>query len=161
MPDSNRISASVTDEDRAAILAAIATIKAKLPFLLSLSPQESREMPRLGAKSMGFDESCATYMNSNPTLVPAFVDVKEVEKDRALRSGLADIVRELSSLGDSAVDTLAVISHELYMADLAFYNNTRQAAKHGIVQAQSVYAALSPRFPGRPTAKLAPVAPSS
>jgi predicted oxidoreductase len=152
MPDSNRISATLTAEDRTTVLASLATIKKALPFLLSLSPKESREMPRLGPKGLGFDESCASFMNSHPALVPAFVDLAEVGKDRVLRTELSGIVRELNSLAESATDTLAVISHEIYMADLAFYQNTRQAAKHGILDAQTVFDTLSTRFPGRPAA---------
>jgi hypothetical protein len=38
----NRISASLTPEDKDQILAAIATIKEKLPFLKGLGPDESR-----------------------------------------------------------------------------------------------------------------------
>ncbi len=49
----NRISASLSPEDKLAVLAAIATIKEKLPFLLGLSRSESKSLQRLGDKSRG------------------------------------------------------------------------------------------------------------
>ncbi|MFT3782430.1 MAG: hypothetical protein QM790_10490 [Nibricoccus sp.] len=149
MADHNRISATLSSEDRAAVLAAVDTIKSKLPFLLSLEPGEIRELPRLGPKTLNFDEGCTSYMEKHPELVPAFIDVKEVNKDRLLRAQIADIVRSLSTLAQDAEDTLAVIAHEVYNADLAFYQNVKQAAKRGILSAQSAYADLSERFPGR------------
>jgi hypothetical protein len=155
MPDSNRISTAISAEDQAAIMAAIITIKKKLPFLISLLPDERRELPKLGPKTLGFDERCASYMVSNPELVPAFVDLNEVVKDRTLRTGLADIVRELGSLSDSASDTLTLVSHEIYSADLAFYQNVRQAAKRGVLNAQTVLTDLGSRFPGRTNLKAA------
>ena len=155
MSDHNRISATLSSEDRAAVLAAVATIKSKLPFLISLEPGEIRELPRLGPKTLSFDEGCTSYMEKHPELVPAFIDVNEVTKDRALRMQIADIVRSLSSLAQDAEDTLAVISHEIYNADLAFYQNVKQAGKRGVLSAQSAHAVLSARFPGRSSAAAA------
>jgi hypothetical protein len=152
MPDTNRISAALSAGDLTALSTAIATIKKTLPFLVSLSPGESRELPKLGPKTLGFDERCASYMDKEPSLVPAFIDLAEVAKDRALRAQLAEVVRDLSSVSSSAEDTLAIVSHEIYSADLAFYQNVRQAAKRGILNAQTIYEDLSTRFPGRPSA---------
>lgn len=155
MADHNRISASVTADDLAAITAAIETIKSKLPFLISLEPGEIRELPKIGPKTLAFDEGCRDFMLRHPELVPAYIDVAEADKDRALREQMSDVVRTLGTLSQNAEDTLAVISHEIYNADLAFYNNVKQAAKRGVLSAQSVYEVLSVRFPGRSGAKSA------
>lgn len=155
MPDHNRISATLSAEDREAVLASVATIRSKLPFLLSLEPGEIRELPRVGPKTLAFDEGCVSYMAENPELIPAYIDPNEVAKDRALRTQIADIVRSLGSLAQDSEDTLAVISHEIYNADLAFYQNVKQAAKRGVLSAQSAYTVLSERFPGRPSTSAA------
>ncbi len=44
MSDDNRVSAKLSDQDLPDILGAVATIRAKLQFLVTLSPQERREM---------------------------------------------------------------------------------------------------------------------
>ncbi|HEV7892558.1 MAG TPA: hypothetical protein VGP08_18235 [Pyrinomonadaceae bacterium] len=44
MPD-NRISATLSQADRQAVLDAINTIRTKLPFLIDLSPEERRSLP--------------------------------------------------------------------------------------------------------------------
>ena len=44
MPD-NRISAALSQADQQAVLAAVNTIREKLPFLIDLSPDERRSLP--------------------------------------------------------------------------------------------------------------------
>jgi len=156
MADHNRVSATLSSEDIAAVVAALNTINSKLPFLLSLEPGESRELPKIGPRTLSFDERCTTYMEKNPELIPAFIDPKEVTKDRVARTQLADISRMFTTLAQNTEDTLAVISHEIYNADLAFYQNVKQAAKRGVLSAQSIYTDLSERFPGRGSRSAAP-----
>lgn len=118
MPDDNRISAVLTPADKQAIADAIAVIRTKLPFLRNLTPEERVTLPKMSDKSVAFDEKCAGYMASLPSLVPGFVNVAEVNKDRALRKEVADVVREIVALGASGEDTLMIIASEIWMADL-------------------------------------------
>lgn len=48
----NRISASLSQPDREAVMRAIATIRKKLPFLIDLTTEERRSLPKLGNKSL-------------------------------------------------------------------------------------------------------------
>lgn len=56
----NRISASLSTSDRDAVLAAITQIRQKLPFLIDLTADERRALPKLGDKSRAFVESLRT-----------------------------------------------------------------------------------------------------
>jgi len=158
MPDDNRISVALSDADKQAILDAVAVIKSKLPFLLNLTPDDRINLPKMSDKSVAFDEKCATYMDSLPTLVPGFVNVAEVKKDRDLRNQLAGVAAEIAALAASMDDTMMVVSSELWMADLSFYQSIRQGAKRSVAGAQGAYDDLSQRFPGanpKPAAKTA------
>ena len=155
MPTDNRISAVLAPADKTAVLAAIATIKTKLPFLVNLSPDERKQLPKMGDKTLGFDQKCAGYMTSNPELIPSFVSVAELGKDRTLAADLNDIARELSELAEGVDDTTMLALSEAYMADLSYYQSVRQAAQRGVVGADSIYSDLNQRFPGRPAAKAA------
>ena len=148
MPNDNRISATLSAADKATILTKIAEIRALLPFLVSLTPAERVELPKLGDKTLAFAEKCESYMAQNPTLVPGFVDVAEVDKDRALRLPVNDVLREATSLCEALGDTVTLIGSEIYMADLAFYQNVRQAAKRGVSGSDTIYSDLRERFPG-------------
>ena len=156
MPTDNRISATLAPADKTAVLAAIATIKTKLPFLVNLSPDERRQLPKMSDKKIGFDQKCAGYMTSNPELIPSFVNVAELGKDRTLAADLNDIARQLSELAEGVSDTTMLALSEAYMTDLSFYQNVRQAAQRGVVGADSIYGDLNTRFPGRSAAKPTP-----
>jgi hypothetical protein len=144
----NRVVADLSDEDVTTIQAALTSIRSVLPFLVTLSGQESRELPKLGAKSVGFDEKCATYMSNRPEFAPGYVDVIEVQRVRALRSQMLRFTSELQTLGSSAADTLQLVSSEVWMADLDYYKGVREAAKTAQAGAQDAYDDLRVRFPG-------------
>ncbi|MBC6480869.1 MAG: hypothetical protein GDA56_26925 [Hormoscilla sp. GM7CHS1pb] len=118
----NRISASLKPEDKQAVLAAIATIKEKLPFLLGLSPEESKSLPRLGDKSRGFVTKALEVATQNPDFLPRSFDIEEMRKDVELFEALYPITLALSQLQELLDDTVALAGSEAYMAALAVYN---------------------------------------
>jgi hypothetical protein len=148
MTDDNRLSASLAAEDITAILAAITTLNNKLPFLLSLTAQQRRDMPKMSDKSAAFDDKCSTYMTSNPELLPGFVSAAEVGKDRDLRNQIMQFFPQLSALHEAVDDTLMVVNSEIWMADLAYYQSAREAAHRNRPGAEAIYTDLRQRFPG-------------
>jgi len=148
MTPDNRISATMSAQDVTDVLAAIQVIRTKMPWLISISNEERQQIPKLGDKTVGFDEKCAMYMASNPEFLPGFIDIAEVNKDRNLRSPLMQVQPHLSTLAESFGDTLLVTSSEIYLADLAYYANVREAAKRGRPGADTIFNDLKVRFPG-------------
>ena len=149
MPDNNRISVTVTDKNVTDILGHLDAIEAILPFLLSRDAGDNNVM--LGEKSVGFDEKCKSYMGSNPEFLPSYVESAEVLKDRAARDQFLQFLPRLRLLAAKADDTFDVIGNEIMLADLAYYNNTADAAKHGSPSAGDIHDDLAARYPGRPT----------
>lgn len=155
MSDMNRISASLSAADITAISNAIQTIQSKLPFLIGLSDEDRRVMPKMKDKSEAFHDKTKGYMQSNPEFTPGFVEAAEVEKDQELREEVLQFFPQLETLHRSVEDTLMQINSELWMADLAYYQNVRQAARRGVKDAQPIYSDLRGRFPGGGAAKTA------
>lgn len=161
MSNDNRVSAELSAQDVTEVLGALETVRQKMPFLLTLSTQERREMAKMGEKSIGFDEKCAAYMASNPEFLPGFVDIAEVKKDRALRAQLLRCTVAFTALAESMDDTLMVASSELWMADLAYYQAVREAARRGRAGAETIYEDLRLRFPGAGPGSAPPAGPIS
>ncbi|HMX53810.1 MAG TPA: hypothetical protein PLP53_07760 [Plasticicumulans sp.] len=155
MSESNRVSAVLGDAEIAELRTQIAALRARLPFLVNLSPQDRKELPKLGDKTVGFDEKCQTYMESNPEFLPGFVDTAELDRDRALRSQMLRIAPDLLLLAEQIEDTLTVLGSEIVMVDFAYYQGVREAARRGLPGAQLIYDDLRTRFPGpgRPSLK--------
>ncbi len=91
MNNHNRISAELTDALIEEVIDAIRIVRTKLSFLTSLSAEDRSELSKMGEKSIGFDEKCATYMASHPEFLPGFVNVGELARDRKLRAQILRI----------------------------------------------------------------------
>ena len=148
MSDDNRISATMTTADIAAVLAAIATIREKCPFLISLTPDERSHTPSIGDKTTAFDGKAQTSMTQNSTFVPGFVNMTEFQKDIDLRAALQGTGHTLLPLAQDFADTMQLVGHDVYLAELAFYQNTQSAAKRGQAGAKTISEDLQARFPG-------------
>ena len=98
-------------------------------------------------------------MAAHPELVPAFVNVPELAKDRTLREHIEDFLRRARQLVEGLEDTLALLNHEIRLPELAFYQNVRYAAQHRVPGAEVIYNDLKPHFPGPTKKKTTPTPP--
>lgn len=149
MSDTNRVSVVIPDQTVTDLLGHIAAIEALLPFLKTR--EEGDNSVFLGERSVGFDEKCAGYMNTNPEFIPGYVSMPEVLKDRAARAQFLKFLPSLKLIAAKAEDTFDLIGNDIMLANLAYYNNTGDAAKHGSPGAGNIHDDLATRYPGRPS----------
>lgn len=146
MSNNNAISAILADQDAQDILTALSGIRSKLPFLVTLPAQERRALAKMGNKSVGFDEKCTAYMQSNPEFLPGFVNKDDVSKDRTLRTQMLRFAADFNALAQQVDDTLLAVSSEIWNADLAYYRNVRAAAGSDRAGAKLIADDLGSRF---------------
>jgi hypothetical protein len=128
MPD-NRISATLSQADQQAVLAAIQTIRQKLPFLIDLTPEERRSLPRMGDRSRGFVAQALEIAAQNTDILPRSFDVDEMRKDVDLLAALSPVMTALSQLNELVEDTYMEVGSEAYMSGLLVYQFARSAGK--------------------------------
>lgn len=128
MPD-NRVSASLSDADRQAVLAAVQTIRQKLPFLVDLSPEERHKLPKMGDKSRAFVGQALTVATQNEDVLPRSFDVEEFKRDVELLDALQPVAAALAQLYELVDDTLLEVSSEAYASALAVYGYARAGGK--------------------------------
>lgn len=151
MASDNRISLQITPAQQTAITAAVGALKTAIAgLLINLTPEEKQSLPRIGDKSLAFDEKCAGYMTAHPELVPSFLNLPEMESDRQVVATLLPILRDLAPIVGGLEDTIMLANSDNMVADLAFYQNVKQAAKRGVAGSGTIYDDLRTRFPGRP-----------
>jgi len=143
----NRISAELTPANKTVILTKLGEIEALLPFLLNLTVEEKSSLPKMSTFRDGMDEAFAMEMAAHPDLVPTFVDMAEVAKDRAVRSALRDVFQQISALCEGVEDTQTAAGVDTYLAYLSFYNNVKQAAKRNVPGANTILDNLKRFFP--------------
>jgi hypothetical protein len=158
MTNDNKISASISAQDMTDIMAAFATIKAKLPFLINLSPEEKRRMPNISTERGGMVETFKSEMDLHPDLIPTYVDMPELAIDEALLTQLDTIRNCANELCEGINDTHQAVGSDMYLAYLSFYNNVKQAAKRAVVGADAIFQNLR-RFFQRGSTPPAPPTP--
>lgn len=83
----NKVSTTLSDADATAVLAALTTVRQKLPFLVDLTPEDRRNLPKMGDKSRGFVSAALTVAMQNGDLLPHSFDVAEFQRDADLEAG--------------------------------------------------------------------------
>lgn len=151
MANDNRISTSITAEQKAAIEAAVAAlVEAFDGILINLTLEERQSLPRISDKTLAFDQKCAEYMSQRADLIPSYLDMAEMAVDRKLIADLRPCLQQIAPLCEALDDTLMLANSDNYVGDLAFYQNVRQAARRGVPGTDTIYSDLKERFPGRP-----------
>ena len=140
----NRISAQLSNADQAAVLAAINTIRQKLPFLLDLTPEERRSRPRMGDKSRAFVAQALNIAEQNADILPRSFDVAEMRKDVELVQALDPLLPALAQLQELVEDTYIAVGSEAYTAALAVYQYAKASGKGAALD--NLLDALGQRF---------------
>lgn len=121
MATNNRISAVLTDADKTAILAAIATIKTKLPFLITLEAKERKSLRKMASKRQGYAKNTADGVKAFPNAMPASFPTAEYLKDVNLMATLSDVTPLIMGLASNLDDTMMQLGSELLTnSDLAY-----------------------------------------
>jgi hypothetical protein len=108
---------------------AIATIKEKLPFLVNLTTDERRSLPKLGDKSRAFVTKALEVAAQNPDFLPRSFDLDEMRRDVELFEELYPILLALSQLQELVDDTTMAVGSEAYAAGLMIYNYAKASGK--------------------------------
>ncbi|MBD2354127.1 hypothetical protein H6G41_05735 [Tolypothrix sp. FACHB-123] len=124
-----QVSAKLSAADREAVMEAIGTIRQKLPFLIDLSTEERKALPKLGDKSRAFVSKALEIAAQNPDFLPRSFDVDEMRRDIELFEALYPILLSLTQLQELVDDTSVAVGSEAYAAGLLVYNYAKASGK--------------------------------
>ena len=125
----NQISATMTQTDRDAVLAAVATIKEKLPFLMDLTPEQRKSLPKMGDKSQAFVNKALEVATQNPDFLPRSFDLEEMKQDVELFQALYPVSLSLTQLQELVDDTVMAVGSDAYAAALMVYSFAKASGK--------------------------------
>jgi hypothetical protein len=117
------------------------------PYILSLTPDERKNILKLGDKSVPFVEKAFGYTQTDPEFIPSFLNVKDFEIDLTDFKKLVGPVSLARQLLYALDDTMMIAGSESYYAGLYYYKNVQQAAAMNIPGAKAIYEDLKKRFP--------------
>lgn len=119
------------------------------PYLVDLTPEERKAMPKMSDRSAPFVEKVNEYANTNPELGPAYLDIEELEVDIQSVRDLNQLAQQVHKLRSGLGDTVMRAGSEAYVASLAYYNSVKGAAKLNVPGAKLVYDDLKAHFENR------------
>lgn len=123
------ISATLTQTDRESMMVAIAALKEQLPFLIDLSAEERKALPKLGDKSRAFVSKALEVATQNPNFLPRSFDLEEMRKDVQLFEALYPLLLSLTQLQEWVDDTYMAVGSEAYAAALQVYNYAKASGQ--------------------------------
>ena len=144
------IIATLADADVQKAQSDVQDIWTLLPFMVNISGDEKKAIPKMGSGSVGWVEKAMDYVQANPQFVPQYLNVANLKSQLQLTKQLAPIFETVNQLHTALDSTYAVVGSEVYVAALSFYNSVRDAAKRDVPGAKAIYDDLQSRFPGHP-----------
>ena len=128
MPYQN-ISAVVNGSDAADIKAAVANIRQRLPFLVSLTPDERKALPKAGPNSLSFVQNSLTAAQNNPNILPGSFNTGEFNSDVNLFAVLTDLNTSIAQLASQVDDTRMAVGSEAMSGARQVYDYVKAAVK--------------------------------
>lgn len=142
----NRVNATATAAQLTAVKAAFQTIITNLPFLVGLTADERKSLNTIDVNNKAFTEDAVNAAVNNPTLVPSYLSVTNMQNDLTLFTQLDELSVLANQLCERIEDTKMLAGSEAYSVALALYKSFGSAADAGVQGADSIVEQLKKRF---------------
>lgn len=147
MSTENAISIEIPEGDIKKAKDALKTLTDVLnPYLVALSAEERKTLPKMGDGTEPFVAKVMDYTESSPQFTPPYVDQNEMKKDWVAVNNLLPLLRGISQLDSNLNDSVMLAGSEAYVAALSYYNSVKQAARVNVPDAKVIYDDLRKRF---------------
>ena len=130
-----------------------------LPFLKGLSPEDRQALPKISVANKVFVEDAIMAAKNNPTLLPAYLNILEIEKDLILYQQLDEFVNLIAQTAEKLRDTQIIAGSEAFVSALTIYRLFEAASNAGMPGSDAIYQQLRTRFNQSPPPPPAPVPP--
>jgi hypothetical protein len=152
----NLVSLNLTAQDLADLDGALETMRRVFAPLVTLQPQQRRELMKMGDKSEVFCRQTLTLLTANPQIVPPNLGLAEAQADLAALDQLRPRLMVLRQLLEKADDTEMALGSDIIGVALEGYGVLKVSGKdEGLKSARRE---LSARWakPGRSTPEAPP-----
>jgi hypothetical protein len=152
----NRINITATAAQITGAKSSIQAVNTNLPFLVGLTTNERIALPAINVNNKAFTEDAINAMVNNPTLVPSYLSVPNMQNDLTLFTQLDELIIIVKQLLERLEDTQLLAGSEAYVAALTAYRAIGGAADAGVAGADTLYNQLKTRFANQGTGTSTP-----
>ena len=132
----NRVSVSVSSIVLQTVMAAIATIRENLPFLVDLTSSERSSLPKLGDFSQAFTSEAFVIALQHPDFFPQNF-LEEMKKDSELLAILRPIRVAIDQLAKQIDDTTMQVGAEYFAAARTVYATSKTPFAKAVLRTAS------------------------
>lgn len=125
MSKEDKVSAVVTEETFTSVIAAFDLISEKLPFLLELTTEQRKALPKFGDKSVAFVNKTLEFSKEHSEALPVSLDLEEFGRDVNLYNLLFTIDHKAKALSGKIRDTYLQAGAEAFATALSIYSNLK------------------------------------
>lgn len=125
------VKGELTPEQQQAVLQVLQDLQAKLPFLIDLTAEDRRNLPKLGDKSRAFVDQCLVAANQNEGMLPRNFDLDEYRRDVGLFKQMEPVVMAMRQFSSRVEDTFLAVGSDAYSQSLVVYQTAKLAGKDG------------------------------
>ena len=117
----NMIDLDLNPERLSAVDAALAALESELTDLLALTPDQRRQMTKMGDKSEAFCRQAVGVFGENPGVLPRNFDLDGFRRDLAALDALRPRLMRLARLHERMTDTEMALGSDLMTSSLEGY----------------------------------------
>lgn len=128
------VKGELSADKQQAVLGLIRKIQNELPFLIDLTAEERRALPKLGDKSRAFVDQGLVLATQNSGILPRNFDLDEYQRDVNLVRQLEPLVLALGQLMGRLEDTFLATGSDAYSQTLLVYQAAKLAGKNGSLE---------------------------
>ena len=143
----NLVSMVLTGDQLAAVDAALASLETNLGELVSLSPEQRRSVPRMGAKSESFCRQTLSLLGQNPQVVNPNLGLPDAESDLQTLDALRPRMQRLGRLYARGSDTEMALGSDVMATALHGYKLLKVSGRGQSLD--GLQASLASRFTKR------------
>ncbi|WP_400192896.1 hypothetical protein [Hymenobacter sp. B81] len=126
MKNGNRISETLPAADQQQVVALAQQLAAKLPFLITLRPEERRGLRNLGFDGVPYAQAGLDAVRADAGFTRRAFDLPEFEKDVALLEALREIRAVLLPLVQKLDDTYRLVGADVMVTADDIYEDLRR-----------------------------------
>lgn len=149
----NLLSLTLSDEDVAAVNAALSDLESRLSGLLALDNATRRQITKMGDKSEAFVRQTLTVLEQNPDIVPPALGLPEAQADLAAMDRLRPVLSRLQRLTERVADSEMALGSDLMNTALEGYGLLKVSGRNRGLEGAAE--ALGARFARRGTRPVA------
>lgn len=144
---------TMSEADQKAVKDALALIREKMPFLISLPKKKRMSLPKLGPKSMKFVQDSYMTTTNFPQAFPSLFNIDKFQKDVEFYMVLHELKMLADTIHEKIDSTHMAVGHEVMNSSLSVFKYVKNSnsSHQGLIE---MVERLKARFKRKSKAKI-------